>query len=276
MGGFRDIFTKPEKPQTNQTAWKNIWNIAPDPLGSDLPDYPKAEDQTTGGDIRRAWHDMNKNFVHTQVKNYFPKFQVARPAAQEPVDGYLNRLDAQVQAGDPIAIRTMWPVGLDQQEDTEIKVAENEKPIQGMEAEKNTGDPVPAPVIPKQNLEIGSDIFNSMSKEIGSPIANAFESIFDLRGKVIEGVSALKYRKYLREVETEAQKAHQEGRLREASVLQSIAKEIRKDRGGVDKSNPAQWASQLISIHTLKDLHKSLEAARKNDKIDLEKKKQQE
>ncbi|MGE3479641.1 MAG: hypothetical protein AB7G80_09240 [Dongiaceae bacterium] len=90
--------------QPRQDPWFNNWNIGISPGMKELPVYPKAEDQTTGGDIARAWHQMQKDFVHRTMNENFPSYKPHKPQpfnANQSYDDYMNEHKLVLRNLDP-------------------------------------------------------------------------------------------------------------------------------------------------------------------------------
>ncbi|MGE3479645.1 MAG: glycosyl hydrolase 108 family protein [Dongiaceae bacterium] len=91
-------------PRPRQDPWFNNWNIGISPGMEELPDYPKAEDSTTGGDIARAWHQMQKDFAHRTMNENFPSYKPHKPQpfnANQSYDDYMNEHKLVLRNLDP-------------------------------------------------------------------------------------------------------------------------------------------------------------------------------
>ncbi|MGE0252014.1 MAG: glycosyl hydrolase 108 family protein [Dongiaceae bacterium] len=91
-------------PRPRQDSWFNNWNIGISPGMEELPDYPKTEDQTTGGDIARAWHQMQKDFAHQTMNENFPSYKPHKPQpfnVPQSYDDYMNEHKLVLRNLDP-------------------------------------------------------------------------------------------------------------------------------------------------------------------------------
>lgn len=90
LDGLNNVFNDPvSKPQSTVPSddWMNQWDVKPSSSARYLPDYPAAEDNSLGADIRRTWHDMYKKFAGDKVGEHFPTFMEQAPAV-EPQQSY--------------------------------------------------------------------------------------------------------------------------------------------------------------------------------------------
>ncbi|MGE0252038.1 MAG: hypothetical protein AB7G80_04805 [Dongiaceae bacterium] len=91
-------------PTPKQDPWFKNWNIGISPGMEELPEYPKAEDATTSGDIARAWHQMQKDFAHQTLNENFPSYRPHKPQpfeANQSYQDYMNEHQTVLKNLDP-------------------------------------------------------------------------------------------------------------------------------------------------------------------------------
>ncbi len=75
-----------------QTKWLERWNIQPSQDARYLPDYPDAEDDTLGADIRRDWHNAYKDYAFGQIRDNAPQFveHVPQPKPKQSYGDFMG------------------------------------------------------------------------------------------------------------------------------------------------------------------------------------------
>ncbi|TAH37506.1 MAG: hypothetical protein EYC62_01070 [Alphaproteobacteria bacterium] len=102
------IFMPNDKSNDDWKNWNQTWGIERSPGMPDLPSYPVLNDSAAGlglGDqIRRAWHDVHKDFAFNAVQNHFPDFTAPEP---QPDQSYHEFIATMLQP--PIPQETFGP-----------------------------------------------------------------------------------------------------------------------------------------------------------------------
>ncbi|MGE0252012.1 MAG: glycosyl hydrolase 108 family protein [Dongiaceae bacterium] len=170
-------------PRPRQDSWFNNWNIGISPGMEELPDYPKTEDQTTGGDIARAWHQMQKDFAHQTMNENFPSYKPHKPQpfnANQSYDDYMNEHKLVLRNLDPFFLNNYQrakPEGFS-------LFGKEEAPVQNADAPKApTPEPSTASIPQPQEPGFFKPL-DQMLKEVEE--RNARGEFFDESGKWVK------------------------------------------------------------------------------------------
>ncbi|TAH37502.1 MAG: hypothetical protein EYC62_01050 [Alphaproteobacteria bacterium] len=72
--GPTTLFPKPWNDDAGQNDWLTRWNIQPAQDARYLPSFPETEDNTTGAQLSRNWHNAYKDYAFGQIKDNAPQF----------------------------------------------------------------------------------------------------------------------------------------------------------------------------------------------------------
>lgn len=72
--GPTTLFPKPWNDDAGQNDWLTRWNILPAQDARYLPTFPETEDNTTGAQLSRNWHNAYKDYAFGQIQNNAPQF----------------------------------------------------------------------------------------------------------------------------------------------------------------------------------------------------------
>ncbi|TAH37504.1 MAG: hypothetical protein EYC62_01060 [Alphaproteobacteria bacterium] len=89
-----DAFDPAWRDDDGQNKWLDRWGIQPAQDARYLPDYPGMEDNSTGAQISRNWHDAYKQYAFDRIQENAPQFieHAPQPQPQQSYGDFMGEM----------------------------------------------------------------------------------------------------------------------------------------------------------------------------------------